>query len=175
LRAFKPIKNIPDYHAFTIRANGTLSAIVTEIGVSLPQPTNIVAGGIAPSEMTLALWDTGAECSVINEATAKKLGLQPFTFAKVFGVHGAGDKLKNVYLVDLFLPNRIAVQGVRVVEGTITHGAFEILIGMDIMTLGDVSLTHVGGQTVFSFRMPSIQAIDYLKAGYGGRMAGKPI
>ena len=37
-----------------------------------------------------------------------------------------------------------------------------VLIGMDVICLGDFSITNVGGQTWMSFRTPSCVAIDYV-------------
>jgi len=34
---------------------------------------------------------------------------------------------------------------------------------MDIINRGDFSITNVGAKTVFSFRMPSIKEINYVK------------
>lgn len=42
-------------------------------------------------------------------------------------------------------------------------GNTDILIGMDIITLGDFAITNVGGKTVFSFRTPSTKMIDYVE------------
>lgn len=40
---------------------------------------------------------------------------------------------------------------------------FDVLIGMDIITLGDCSITNVNGKTVFSFRIPSTETVDYVQ------------
>jgi hypothetical protein len=60
----------------------------------------------------------------------------------------------------VYLPNKIGIVGVNVTEG-ILGGDVEILIGMDIISMGDFSVTHVGGKSCFSFRIPSIKSIDY--------------
>ena len=39
----------------------------------------------------------------------------------------------------------------------------DFLIGMDIITLGDFSVTNVDNATTFSFRYPSCETIDYVK------------
>ena len=38
---------------------------------------------------------------------------------------------------------------------------FGMLIGMDIITLGDFAITNLNGQTVMSFRLPSSGRIDF--------------
>ena len=39
----------------------------------------------------------------------------------------------------------------------------EVIIGMDILGLGDFSVTHFGGETVFSFCVPSRKCIDFVQ------------
>ena len=48
---------------------------------------------------------------------------------------------------------------------------FDVLIGMDIITLGDFSITNVGGKTIFSFRVPSTETIDYVQQDNQKRMS----
>jgi hypothetical protein len=35
-------------------------------------------------------------------------------------------------------------------------------MGMNIISMGDFSITNLGGNTTMSFRVPSIQRIDYV-------------
>ena len=39
----------------------------------------------------------------------------------------------------------------------------DALIGMDVISLGDFSITNLNGVTCFSFRVPSMHEIDYVK------------
>ncbi len=39
----------------------------------------------------------------------------------------------------------------------------DFLIGMDIITLGDFSVTNLNEKTTFSFRYPSCETINYVK------------
>jgi hypothetical protein len=62
---------IIDYKAFTLKASGRMNAIVSEIGISLP---NIPDDSANPITKTTSLWDTGATNSVITKSVAKLLG-----------------------------------------------------------------------------------------------------
>jgi hypothetical protein len=42
------------------------------------------------------------------------------------------------------------------------HGGIDALIGMDILGLGDFTVTHHGGNTTFSFCCPSRKDIDFV-------------
>ncbi len=40
---------------------------------------------------------------------------------------------------------------------------FDVLIGMDIISQGDFSITHEGNRTIFSFQTPSTHNIDFVE------------
>ncbi|GMQ96553.1 MAG: hypothetical protein BMS9Abin15_0226 [Gammaproteobacteria bacterium] len=61
------------------------------------------------------------------------------------------------------LPNTAGVTGVRVTEANRIGNDVDVLIGMDIITLGDFAVTTYNGKTTFSFRMPSLTEIDFVK------------
>lgn len=109
---------------------------------------------------TKALWDTGATNSVITAGTATTLALKPISKAKVF--HAGGESMVNVYLINVYLPNNLIIPNVRVSECADNAGNFGVIIGMDIIS-GDFTITNVGDQTTFSFRLPSVSTIDYVK------------
>ncbi len=144
--------------AFTVTNPTLLDKLITPCGVcpafdptcGLPHP---------PVSQFNALWDTGATNSAISPKVVKALGLKPYTIAKVF--HAQGESQTGVYLVNVFLPNNVAIQSLRVSEG-ILNGC-DMLIGMDIISHGDFSITHKDGGTVFSFQMPSTHEYDFVK------------
>jgi len=106
------------------------------------------------------LWDTGATHSVVTKATANKIGLKPIRKAIIY--HAGGQERVNVYLVNIFLPNNICVPNVNVSECADTVGHFGVIVGMNIITEGDFAMTNPEGKTIFSFRMPSIEKIDFM-------------
>jgi len=106
-----------------------------------------------------ALWDTGATASVISQEVATKLELLPEGTAKVY--HAQGSKLVSKYFVNLGLPNRVQVVGVEVLEGVLE--GCDVLLGMDIINMGDFALTNLEGVTMLSFQMPSVHHIDFVK------------
>lgn len=108
-----------------------------------------------------AIWDTGATASVITSKVAKALSLVPVGMTEV---HTAGGvRTCNVYIVDLRLPNDVYIPNVQVTEAEMTTN--DVLIGMDIITLGDFALTNFGGKTRFTFSIPSTRVIDFVQEG----------
>ncbi len=75
------------------------------------------------------------------------------------GVHGSGDT--PTYLVNIFLPNKVAVRDVKVARAPRIAGA-DVLVGMDIIGMGDFAVSSYQGETSFSFRFPSMERIDFL-------------
>lgn len=107
-----------------------------------------------------ALWDTGATNSVITPKVVQGLGLIPIGVSQ--NRHAGGISNVNIYLVDICLPNRIIIPQVRVSECADQAGRFDFIIGMDIISLGDFSITGQGERRMVSFCMPSTMQIDYV-------------
>lgn len=105
---------------------------------------------LAPPIVVSALWDTGAYSSVINQKVVDALGLVPVDRSRACGVNGWYEA--PVYVIDLQLPNNIKITGLPVSLGGMV--AADILIGMDVISLGDLKLTN-DGSTEFSIRTPS--------------------
>jgi hypothetical protein len=144
--------------AFTTRYNGLTNRILTEVHVTAAfdpanRPPNLV------HHTTQALWDTGATHSVITETTAKALNLTP-TGKKVVH-HAGGEGEYNTHVVNLFLPNKVAIVGVLVSECP-DIGGFGAIIGMDIIAGGDIAISNHQGETWVTFRLPSIKRTDYV-------------
>jgi hypothetical protein len=150
----------PKFQAFTLKSPGTLNRVITDIGVSAafdpaapPTPEPTLTGA-------KALWDTGATKSVISTELVKTLALQPVGVAKVN--HAGGEGTSHTYLVNFRLPHAVGVAGILVTEFPSTPGDFGVIVGMDVICLGDFSLTNMDGKTWVSFRMPSCGTIDYV-------------
>lgn len=107
-----------------------------------------------------ALWDTGATGSVIKKNVVETLQLKPTGMARVHTASGDDDQ--RTYLIGIGLPNKVMFNQVRVTEAPVV-GDFDVLIGMDIINNGDIAITNCNGKTIFSFRIPSIEVIDFVK------------
>lgn len=108
----------------------------------------------------VALWDTGAEISAISANVVSALGLIPFSSALSF--HAGGSKPTNLYKVNIMLPNGVGFHTLTVMEAVLKD--CDVLVGMDIITRGDFAITHSDGNTTFSFRIPSVETIDFEKS-----------
>jgi predicted aspartyl protease len=147
-------------HALT-NVNGCIaSSIITPVEI-----TNIFNKNTLS---TKGIWDTGATNSVVTKSTAEILKLTPISRAKVRGVHG--DREVNVYYVNITLNNKNITIDTRVTEcdELSADNSVGMLIGMNIITMGDFTVTNLG-QTVMSFRVPSLQRIDFVSGIKNGK------
>lgn len=137
------------HHAFRIAYNGITNRLITECAVALPAA--IEESRSKPFHPFKALWDTGATNSVITKKVVDSLKIAPTGIAEIHGVHGRNQV--NTYIVDIALPNRVCIQNITVSEGILIDD-FDILIGMDIIQMGDFAIANAEGKTTFSFCIP---------------------
>lgn len=145
--------------AFTVKSDGTLRSLETEAGLS---PASFTPPGAAirppKSGKLKAIWDTGASGSVVNIPVAEKIGLPPISFIPVSTANG--DFTAPVYICDIYLPSGVVVPSVQITGGKLGKG-LDMLIGMDVISLGDFTVTNLNMETWFTFRVPSMQRADY--------------
>jgi len=146
--------------AFTTKANGYLRELSNEILVS-PSSSTILPGQTPNPIKAKAVWDTGATNTCISSRIVQSLNLISISKTPISGV--TSTVLANVYLVDIYLPNKVIIPNIQVSEPPSLNSC-DILIGMDIIRLGDFSITNADGKTWFSFRIPPAKNhIDYVK------------
>lgn len=130
----------------------TTHCVIASVGQVLNQDEALI-----PS---VAIWDTGAPETTISEELARELGLVPCGVGRTGTV--AGESELTYYHADLLLPDGIALCGWRVAASK--HLPMNrVLIGMDIIGMGDFAVTNTNGETVLSFRVPSDKVIDFAK------------
>jgi hypothetical protein len=144
-------------HCFTVNANGRLHTLSTEALVR-----SSVNSEKSATHQAKAIWDTGATGSVITQQIAATCGLKPIGMTKTSTANGERDS--EVFLIDVMLPNNVVFNQLRVTCGDLGAKGPDMLIGMDIIGHGDFAVTCHGGKTTFSFRLPSMDRIDFLKA-----------
>ena len=145
--------------SFTLRSNGgLLNVLKTNCGVSSPFKPNSGKPHPVVKEY-IGIWDTGATSTVITKKIAHELDLKPTGKSRVY--HANGEDIVNTYYINLLLLNGVAFSTIKVTEGDL-NGA-DVLIGMDIISRGDFSISNVNNNTVFSFRIPSIHEVDFTK------------
>jgi len=99
-----------------------------------------------------ALIDTGANGTCISRRLASACNLERISVMKIVSAQGTG--LAPVYKADIKLPCGTMFQNVLVTEVSGSDN-FDVIIGMDILSRGDIALTGSNEGIVFSMRFPS--------------------
>lgn len=144
--------------SFTLTVDRKVGVLKTPVGIYTTKELN---KGFKPLKRHyIALWDTGSTMTVISDELASKLNLEPV--GEMVAETAGGRYKANKYILSLHLPNRLNIENVMIASGKLGPG-IDILIGMDIITLGDFAITNYNNKTVFSFRFPSSEIIDFVK------------
>lgn len=153
-----------DYLAFTQKLEGArLPALITEITISQNEKLMIADSKIEHIK-TNALWDTGASKTCISNRLVEEMKLPVIGMRKTQCASGV--QTVTCHIIDIIMPHKIMLTGVPVLAfaGSIY---FDILIGMDLITLGDFAITNAKGNTCFSYRTPPNDThIDFVEKSY---------
>jgi len=98
-----------------------------------------------------ALWDTGAMLSAVTPEIAKKLNSVPIDRIKVNGI--GNYCIADIVRVSIRLPNLAVLRNARISVLNLVKDV-DMLVGMDIIRLGDFSISNGAGKTLFTFAMP---------------------
>ena len=75
----------------------------------------------------------------------------------------SGQSIQYMYKIDLKIRSDFIIKDVFVLSSEIDKQNLDIIIGMDIINLGDFSVSNYNGKTSFSFRIPSLANANYLQ------------
>jgi hypothetical protein len=138
------------HFAFRQEYHGMSFRLITDAELFIASPGGPGRKGIRVK----ALWDTGASGTVITPEASRELNLVPIDRIKVTGVNSVS--MADVVVVSIGLPNKVMVEDVNVMICDLKQD-IDLLIGMDIILLGDFSISNGGGKTLFSFAIPPFE------------------
>lgn len=144
---------IDNPRAFATKANGIVRQLKNDIRIQT------MPGNDPNFYDCEGLWDTGATGSVITQKVVDELRLSPHSQTITHGVHGPNQT--PVYLVTILLPDNVGLADMEVTLGEL--GGFDMLLGMDVIRHGDFVITNAGGKTVWSFRVPPVEPINFVE------------
>jgi predicted aspartyl protease len=145
-------------NSITLKDDKISKAIVSEIKITQYQPVSLILDDVKFFP-TKAIWDTGASGSVITQEVVDALNLKPTGQARVWTASESGI-IRPTYGITLKINNDLPFSIEEAVLGKIAHG-IGCLIGMDVISKGDFSITNFENKTCMSFRSPSQHEIDY--------------
>jgi len=146
--------------AFTVEYSGIVNTLETKVRISEAfNPESHIDVIHPPTHEFNSVWDTGATNSAISSNVVRELGLTPYGYEIVY--HAGGMSIVDTYLINVIIPNNIIFISLLVTEMLID---VDVLIGMDIISTGDFTITVPQGKTKFSFQIPSTHDTDYMKS-----------
>lgn len=144
--------------AITVSNTGLIRRIVTPCAVSTARDPDIQPDQIITVQAD-ALWVTGATRSAIVPALANQLKLMPVGNRIIDTANGQINS--PLYKVDIALDSEIHFDNVIVEEAQLL--STQVLLGMDVISQGDLTVTNGNGKTTFSFQIPATRNIDFEK------------
>lgn len=106
-----------------------------------------------------ALWDTGSSDSVISSNLVKRLKIHSVGKAKI---NSSGSTYQSrLYEITLLLAEQQPINLYVTESHQLDKSGIDMLIGLDIIGLGDFALSTYDGTICLSFRMPSKGLIDF--------------
>ena len=141
-----PIQS-PRPMAFSLKGNAHLPFLELELLITYP-------GQKQPATATKALLSTADTRTRISQLVVDALGLEVST---------GSDGTQQTVLLDMYLAKQVRIASFpALVQDSLPHQR-DCIIGMDILTQGDISMSGAGGRTVFSFRIPAQGGLDYVE------------
>lgn len=131
-------------HLFTMEYENLIQRIISDVDIC-------VCTDNSPKHRIKAIWDTGALTSCISNKFARKMGLQVVDTG--IGVTPTGQTEIQYYFVDVHISDDIIIPNVRVAGFPLENHDADFLIGMDIITKGDLSIRNVKGKTKIEFKI----------------------
>ncbi|MBO5602641.1 MAG: SEC-C domain-containing protein [Prevotella sp.] len=148
------------YKAFTVEYERLADALQTPCGICEAITLEELKEGKPHPQIIQfkAIWDTGATRTSISQRVVDALGLKTIGYGTN---HTAGGPITvTIHRINIMLPMGVGIPSLSVSCSKLDD--FDILIGMDVISRGDFSITNVGGKTTFSFRIPSLETINYV-------------
>ena len=142
---------------YTISWDSIVSEITTSGAVSEAFSPAYDSGSHPDFSQINLLWDTGAIKSMISNQLANRLKLIPVGLAH--NVNTSGITTVHRYRINLLLPNNVEISELEVISDELPDT--DMLIGMDVIGLCDMAITHSQVGTMFSFRIPSNGQVDF--------------
>lgn len=148
------------YHAFPTYFDRKTNQIITDVFVSdTLQKVPVPAYDDPQALKCKSLWDTGATNTVISQRLVTSLNLSVISKTQIFGVNNLSET--TIHAIDLWLPNHCVIRKIPAAKGELSQDS-DVLIGMDIISRGDLSISNFNDRTIFSFRYPSVGNIDFV-------------
>ena len=147
------------FFGFTVKHDGPASQILAT-GITIYKAFDPGEGPRdRPFVKTSAIWDTGANQSVVSKKIADKLKLIPQGPTGIQSVNSKQRYEVETYLANITVPGGLSFSNIVMSELApnmrFPHFSFGALIGMDIIGQGDFYVCRRSGETFVNFWLPN--------------------
>jgi hypothetical protein len=141
-----------EHRAFTIEYERLTNEISTPVRL---EPVYTTDKSLLGTQTEIeALWDTGAAMTCVKPSLRDRLKLRQSELVEPIIMSGIGGDIEaEGTLVSIWLAPNFGIELCPVYIADFP-GDEELLIGMDIITMGDFAICNVNGKTSFSFAVP---------------------
>ena len=143
-------------YTLTITCPQSELKLTSDCGLSIPSDPNAQPDYCPTIRNYKAIWDTGASHCAITQKVVDDLNLTIKRPVQTSTANGLRDTY--AYLVNICLPNNVMIP-VRWATLSTLNGA-DILIGMDIISMGDFSVLRINEDVKFTFQLPPTHTIE---------------
>jgi hypothetical protein len=146
------MSNPVEHRAFIIEYEGLTYEISTPVQL---EPIYTTDKNLLGTQTEIeALWDTGATMTCIKPSLRDRLKLRQSELVEPITMSGiGGDVEADGTLVSIWLTPNFVIELCPVYIADFP-GDEELLIGMDIITMGDFAVCNANGKTLCSFAVP---------------------
>jgi predicted aspartyl protease len=141
-----------EHRVFTIGYEELVNEISTPVRL---EPVYTTDKSLLGTQVEIeAIWDTGATMTCIKPSLRDRLKLHQSELVETITMSGiGGDVEADSTLVSIWLTSDFVLELCPVYVADFP-GKEELLIGMDIITMGDFVICNAGGKTSCSFAVP---------------------
>jgi len=120
--------------------------------------SDVIAFNGDRSKRVKAVWDTGSDITYVSNELANELGLDVYGDASFRTANGISHTTAR--MLNLRMLGNVNLIDIKAIEADIRPMGHDVLIGMDILTLGEFSLSSHDGDTFFSFKITVDEPTD---------------
>ena len=137
---------------YTTYADSVFTTHYDEIASRLTTRVNVSSYSGTMCLGVRALWDTGAVTTAISKTLAERLRLQS-PVDTMITISATGKWESPCHYLVIQIANDIRFENVKVVEYPLENHDVDILLGMDIISKGRLTVNNENGNTVVEFEL----------------------
>lgn len=124
---------------------------------------NMTKGNELIAARVNAMWDTGADISLMSKELAEKLEIDFTKPMSGVGMFGTGETVVGFAYIALMSNGQVVETYAAIIDSTSPTGEYSFIIGMDFIRKGTLAISSSKLETTLSFTIPSPEPIDFTR------------